>query len=313
MGALVTARLAVCCLALVACGAVHPQAADVASSGREGASGARTSSPPASAPSAAASASPPPIVSTSLPCRIPIADVSEARGWFITYPGGRRQDDASSVVALPGGKPGQIGANPGLTYDHQAGTWVPVPYEWLAPGGGVYIDTEDDGVYTTRGEPGAWFIPFDGMSRQVVDHGYWERFNTGALWGFDHSGNLIRHDVGTGFENVVTTLTGWIDIVGFDVQGDPLVIESPTTPSSDPGQMYYLVLVHLNGSRTVIWSVRGTRPVGRAIGDGHGVWFEVGAASGLIGRPGSGLYLWTVATGARLISSPEANLAGACW
>ncbi len=69
---------------------------------------------------------------------MPFAAISEASGGFIAYPGGARQDDPSSAVALPGNTPGQIGVNPGLAYDRVLGHWVPVPLDWLAPGGQTY-------------------------------------------------------------------------------------------------------------------------------------------------------------------------------
>jgi hypothetical protein len=266
-----------------------------------------------------------------------MADISEASGWFITYPGGERQDDPASVVALPGGTPGQIGVNPGLTYVHQTGTWVPAFHWWVAPGGQVYafqnafgiqavtipdgqvtyvvtgstwflIGTEDDGVYATNPSPGAWFIPFGGQPRQVVDHGTWDKFFGGSLWSLSR-GNLISHDVTSGLEARWTTFNGYAEIAGFDVFGDPLITHSSATPSDDANQSYDLTVVHPDGTTTTVWSGQGMR-AGGAIGDANGIWFEVGG--GLVGAPGHGLYLWTAAHGAQMVSPAEGHVAGPC-
>ena len=144
--------------------------------------------------------------------------MSEADGGFILYPGGQRQDDPTSTVALPGNTPGQIGVNAGLAYDRVLSKWVPVPLDWLAPGGRTYayqdnggkiravsvadgssgdvtnegawelLSTADDGVYVDRpNTPGAWFVPFGGIPTQIVDHGSWRKYFNGALWGIDSS------------------------------------------------------------------------------------------------------------------------------
>src|SRR5713226_5170444 len=139
------ALAAVCCVILAACGAVPRDAGFIAAASPTATAGPTPSPAPSPSPSesvspspALASPSPSPSPAATGTCRVPIADISEAKGWFITIPGGSRQDDSASVVALPGGTPGQIGANPGLTYDLATGTWVPVPFQWLAPGGSLY-------------------------------------------------------------------------------------------------------------------------------------------------------------------------------
>src|SRR5260370_30094839 len=137
------AIVAVCCLALAACGEVPHEAAFIASPSPTASSQA-TASPqspasplPGTSPTQSAFYPAPPLPSPSPAasgsCQIPIADISEAKGWFITVPGGNRQDDPASVVALPGGTPGQIGVNPGLTLDRAAGPWGPVPHNSLTP------------------------------------------------------------------------------------------------------------------------------------------------------------------------------------
>src|SRR5260370_32715160 len=141
------AIVAVCCLARAACGEAPTEAAFIASPSptapsQATASPQSTASPlPGTSPTQSAFYPAPPLPSPSPAalgsCQIPIADISEARGWFITVPGGNRQGDPASVVALPGRTPCQIGVNPGLTLDRAAGAWVPVPYNWLAPGGSL--------------------------------------------------------------------------------------------------------------------------------------------------------------------------------
>ena len=323
-------------MALAACGTFHPPGTSLGADSSRGAgartaSDSRTSNPsPANVPPTSASPAPSSSpASASGPCRVPIANISEADGWFITYPGGQRQDDPSSVVALPGGTPGQVGQNPGLTYDRTARRWVPMPYNWLSPDGTVYaygfgtvqsvsvltgqvrdvasgggwypLTTVNDGVYAARtGAPGAWFIPFGGQPRQVIDHGSWLQFLDGSMWGADSSGNFIRHEMTSGTETTWAKVTPSAWIVGFDQSGHPLVNNGGA-----------LLLVQGVGSVTTLWP--GTNDLGvggRAVADSLGVWFEVG--SGLVGAPGHGLYLWTPAAGAQLIATPEANLAGGC-
>ena len=106
------------------------------SGGPQAASPARTASSGRINPSPAPALSPMPTallpVATAA-CRVPVADLSESSGRFIAYPDGQVIQDSASVVALPGGTPGQIGANPGVTYDQAAGMWLPVPLSWNAP------------------------------------------------------------------------------------------------------------------------------------------------------------------------------------
>src|SRR5229473_1996851 len=325
------ATLAVCCLALAACGVAPHEAAFIASPSPA------ASPQPTPSPAQPAFSPAPPLPSPSQvasgSCQIPIADISESKGWFITVPGGNRQDDPASVVALPGGTPGQIGVNPGLTLDRAAGAWVPVPYNWLAPGGSLYayedfnngaigavnvvdgttgsvvvgggwllMTTADDGVYVTRsGAPGAWFIAFGGQPRQVINHGSWQRFYTGSMWGVDpSSGAVVRHHMVTGSETTLATVPATASVLGFDVSGDPLLWSGGA-----------LMLVRPDHSVTTLWPGTNGSVGGRAVADALGVWFEVGG--GLVGAPGHGLYLWTAAAGAQLVSSSEGNLAGGCF
>ena len=329
------ALVAVCCLAVQACGSVSRDAG-FGGSPIPVAGAAKTPNDVSTAspsPSAFIPAPPLPSPAPSAPgsCRIPIADVSEAKGWFITSPGGLRQDDPASIVALPDGTPGQIGVNPGLTYDSATGTWVPVPYNWLAPGGSFYtyegfgngsiqavnviggsagsvvlgggwqlMTTADDGVYVTKSDaPGAWFIPFGGQPQQLLNHGSWQQLANGYLWGVDTSGNVVRHDLISGGETTWATVPANAWIVGFDLLGDPLLNAGGA-----------LLLIQAGNSVTTIWPGTSGSVGGRAVGDAQGVWFEVGG--GLFGAPGHGLYLWTAAAGAHLFTSSEGNLAGGC-
>src|ERR1700694_5045858 len=158
-------------LLLTACGraplATGPVAVVVSPSRTESpappASQSRVVSPPQPDASAGRTSSPPPADQTT--CRVPFSVISEASGGFISYPGGQRQDDPSSVVALPGNTPGQIGGNPGLAYDHVLNRWVPVPLDWLAPGGQTYVYM-DFGTGNIRGVTVA-----DGSSGIVTTNG----------------------------------------------------------------------------------------------------------------------------------------------
>src|SRR5260370_19259441 len=142
------AVVAVCCLALAACGEVPNEAAFIASpsptaSPQATASPQSTASPlPGTSPTQSAFSPAPPLPSPSPAasgsCQIPIADISEAKGWFITVPGGNRQEDPAHAVDLPRVTQGQIGVTLGLSLDRAAVAWAPVTFHWLAPAGSLH-------------------------------------------------------------------------------------------------------------------------------------------------------------------------------
>ena len=279
--------------------------------------------------SSTSTASPSPVAAAT--CRVPFSNMTEADGGFITYPGGQRQDDPSSAVALPGNTPGQVGVNPGLAYDRSVGRWVPVPPDWLAPGGRTYayqqnggkiravtvltgssgdvtvdggwelLSTADDGVYAGKlNVPGAWFVPFGGAPRQIVDHGTWWRYATGAMWGIDSSRNLVQHDATSGAETSWGPASSYADIVGFATSGESLVVTGGV-----------LVMRHLGGAPTILWpGTGGLGEGGRAYADTLGIWFEVDGSR--VGEPSSGIYLWTADKGAQLVVSEVVHVMGSC-
>jgi hypothetical protein len=290
-------------------------------------------SPPLYQPPTAATVSPtpaPPVAGAT--CLVPFSEISEANGGFLVYRGGRRQDDPSSVVALPGNTPGQVGINPGLAYDRALGRWVPVPLDWLTPDGRTYVYADfqtqqiravsvadgtsgnvtldggwevlsaaDLGVYADHPPaPGAWFIPFGGVPMQVVDRGSWRRYFNGALWGMDSSRKLIEHNLTSGVETSWGTVSSVSDIAGFTTSGEPLVVTGGT-----------LVMLHLSSAPTTVWPGAGDLGEGgRAYSDAVGIWFEVDGSR--IGEQGTGIYLWTADKGAQLISSEVVHVMGNC-
>jgi len=266
--------------------------------------------------------------------------ITEASGAFVLYPSGAVAAAPSSKVALPGGQPGQIGVNPGITYDLAATKWLPVPYYWLAPGGKVYIYEDsktgktsvvdvstgkarelsvpagwfpfglsDLGAYVQASLPGgAWFYPFDGSHpRLLVEGNYWLSYNSGSIWQLSPSGRLVRHDLTSGADKEVTTLSGWNEILGFDLRGNPLILISPDVPSSDLRQSYKFMLIGGDGQATTLWSGVGSRAEGFAVGDTHGVWFVIASSDGNPSH--QALYLWTPQKGARLIAGLDGNIA----
>ena len=262
--------------------------------------------------------------------------MSEADGGFIAYPGGERQDDPNSAFAMPGHTPGQVDVNAGLAYDRVSGRWVPVPLDWLAPGGQTYaylaaspdfqtvkiravtvadgssgdvttdggwelISTADSGVYAGRlNTPGAWFVPFGGVPQQIVDHGSWLKYSNGALWGIDGSRRVVEHNVNSGVETAWGTVSSVSDIVGFAASGEPLVVTGGN-----------LVMLHLDESATTLWPGTGDLGEGgRAYADSIGIWFEVDGTR--VGEQGTGIYLWTADKGAQLIASEVVHVMGGC-
>jgi hypothetical protein len=323
-------------LVVVACGSVHRPFGEVGVA----ASASRLDSSPFAPPPASSVFGEAPVVSgvrtqqpssTAGTCRLPYADISEASGGFITYPGGQRESDPTAQVTLPGGAPGQVGQNPGLTYLASSGRWVPVPRHWVAPNEVFYvyqagnqiravnvvtgssadmtkngewwlIAAANDGAYvSSTSSPGAWFVPISGSPRELVDHGRWERYSGGALWGWDSSNNLIRHEVSTGAESVWGQKQ-YGSIVGFDASGRPFVIVAMAGT---------LLLGHSDGSLATLWpggdSLTAGSPV---VEDAHGIWAHIG--SGLAGAPGNGIYLWTKSTGFGMVSRHEVIIAGPC-
>jgi hypothetical protein len=263
------------------------------------------------------------------PCRLPYADISEASGGFITLPGGEVQSDPAATVALPGGTPGRVGQNPGLTYLAASKTWVPVPMRWVSPSGKIYayqwgnkisavkiadrasidVTTDggwallaptDSGAYVTKpGIPGAWFVPYGGSPKQIADHGRWDAYSQGVLWGFDDSSNLLRLDVSSGSETTWGKRQyAWIP--GFDDSAQPFVVV-----------MGVMWLAHADGSFTQIWPGGNELSAGYpVVTDARGSWFAVGG--GRVGAPGHGIYLWTKTGGAKFLAAHDVIIAGPC-
>src|SRR6266513_673087 len=96
------ALAAIACLLVAACGPFHRLESPAAVHVSPGAIVASAERSPSPLPSPSAS---PPVASNAA-CRIPMAFISEAYGWFLNYPGGGLTKDASSQVALPGNQPG---------------------------------------------------------------------------------------------------------------------------------------------------------------------------------------------------------------
>jgi hypothetical protein len=274
-------------------------------------------------------------------CRVPYADISEASGGFIFYPGGEMYGDPRSVVAMPGNTPGQVGVNGGLTYVPKTRTWLPVPAEWVTPsgssyvygdymrsgkirvvtiadgsaqdvtaeGGWYFVGTTDGGVYLGKSggpnapNPGAWFVSFGSSLApvQVADHGSWMRYFNGSLWTVTQDGNLARYDVATRSE------VNWATGLG----SRAWIVGFDLSGAPIVNRQGALAIYRADRSSTAIWSMpNGRGSGGRAIADSMGVWFEVGG--GLAGTPGNGIYLWTPAAGAKLIVASDVHVAGGC-
>lgn len=331
-----------CALFVAACGS-SPVAtgspATAATQSRTSSSSAPSGAAPIVAgwtpPTVASSAriQPTPVSATS--CRLPYADISEASGGFITYPGGDSQPDPTSQVALPGNTPGAIGVNPGLTYDWAVGQWVPVRSDWVGPDGQFYVyqtngiiygvslqdgskgqvfgdgafslvGAADDGVWLREEPnlPGAWFEAYGASSKspqKLVDHGQWQTYRDGALWSVDGSGNVIGFDVNRGTEtNWGKVAPSASYIVAVDSSGGPLINTGGELTFLRPGE-----------TAATIWpGANGLAATGSAIADSHGIWFEV--AGGVIGAPDTGVYLWSTGSGAKLVSRQQVHIAGVC-
>jgi hypothetical protein len=165
---------------------------------------------------------------------------------------------------------------------------------WLPVGPG------DGGVYIAKlGIPGAWFVPYGGLPRQIVDHGRWDAYSGGFLWGWDGANHLLRLNVSTGVEALWGAKQyGWV--AGFDRSVQPFIIAM--------GSMW---LAHSDGSFTLIWSGNNDASAGApVITDARGSWFEVGG--GLVGRPGHGFYLYALGGGVKYLVGLDAILAGPC-
>ena len=266
---------------------------------------------------------------TGAPCRIPYADITEATGGFVSLPDGQRYADPAATVALPGQIPGRFGQNPGLTYLADIGKWVPVPLRWVSPdhslfvyqsgeqirgvkiadnasfdvtsgAGWMLIGPGEGGVYIGKpGIQGAWFVPYGSTPRQVADHGRWDVYSSGALWGWDASNNLLRLATAVGFESRWGAKQySWV--AGFDRSGQPFVVAM--------GSMW---LAHSDGSFTLIWNGNNdASPGAPVITIAAGSWFAVGG--GRVGTPGHGFYLYVPGGGVKYLVGLDAILAGPC-
>jgi hypothetical protein len=168
-------------------------------------------------------------------------------------------------------------------------------------GGWELLSTLDTGVYAVRlNTPGAWYVPFGYPPAEIVDHGSWLKYYSGALWGIDSSRKVIQHQLSGGVETSWGTVSSVSALVGFGASGEPLVATGGK-----------LVMLHLEGSATILWpGTGGLGEGGRAVADGLGVWFEVDGSR--VGEPGAGIYLWTPDKGARLIASETVHVMGGC-
>jgi hypothetical protein len=343
------ASAAIAFLVVVACGPFHRLSgfSAVASSSREASPSPAASPSRITLPTPPISTAAPPSVAgrvfSTAPCRVPMSYVTEAKGYFVAYPGGATTPAPGSAIALPGGVPGTIGANPGLTYDVPLRRWVPVPPDWLVPSGTTYVfedftagaiyavdvrsqavqdlgkqqgwyivGTTDTGVFVADSyQPGVWFLSFANPSPAQIAGGQgWTAYDHGALW-LQSGPELMRHDLATGGETVVAKLSGWFTLVGFDVDGSPLLKTSNDVPHSDPRQRFALKEIGPKGEVKTLWAAVG-EPNDYAVGDAHGVWFELSDGGGIPNAGPSGLYLWTQRHGAVRMNRISLNLMGPC-
>lgn len=87
-----------------------------------------------------------PVVATNLQCKLPVyLPGRNGSGAFINFPAGTVTSDSSSMVGAPGSSTGSSDPGDwfGLTYDRAVNRWLPVPYAWVAPDGGVYSYATD--------------------------------------------------------------------------------------------------------------------------------------------------------------------------
>jgi hypothetical protein len=269
---------------------------------------------------------------------MPYIDITAESGGFLFYPGGQLYSDPSSVVALPGMTSGKVGAVAGYSYNYKNAKWLPVSSYLQAPNGTFYVyadpidvpgkirrvriadgslsdvttdggwylvGTTDSGVYVGKvatPDAGVWWVAFGSTATQVIDHGKWQRYINGGLWTVDRAGNLVRYDVASRAETMWAKGLSFYayGVVGFDLEGRPIV--------NNDGS---IAIFRPDGSRILIWpNPNGLYATGRVAADSQGVWFAIG--SGVLGRPGNGVYLWTPSGGAKLIVASEVHVAGGC-
>ena len=172
-----------------------------------------------------------------------------------------------------------------------------------------------EGVYAQDANPGLWLIGPGGIQRQVTKDGYWDAVAGGAAWGRPSSSSpadgsvssILRLDLKTGVSDQWFSRAGARSVVGVDAQLNPIVMATPKTGPGSSDLELWLVTGRDHGTRiftapSVVQGLLVEGLVGPAIGDSHGIWFQVF----------SSLYLYTEQHGVRRMADARASLAGGC-
>jgi hypothetical protein len=146
------------------------------------------------------------------------------------------------------------------------------------------LDVENDGVYVTANpNPGLWFLPFSGASKQITATGFWQAASHGAAYGTATSAvpqgatsTILKLDLKTGATTpFFSQQNAQGQVTGFDAQGHPTIQVGFTNGVA-------LFLATAPGTATVMAALTYGQyqpppfPGGTPIADAHGLWFSTG-------------------------------------
>lgn len=166
-----------------------------------------------------------------------------------------------------------------------------------------------EGVYAQAGLPGLWLIGSADTQLQVTKEGYWDAVANGVGWGrptnsYPGAGavySILRLDLKTGVSEPWFKKAGVLQVVGVDVNGNPIVLVTPKTGPNSTDLELWLVTGRDHGTR-IFSGQSDLQLVIPAIGDSHGIWFEAFPK----------LYLYSQQSGVQEMASARVGLAGGC-
>jgi hypothetical protein len=180
-------------------------------------------------------------------------------------------------------------------------------------GSGIYLSPWVGGHDGPGPQIGSVMDPSTGSVRALSGgqkYGYW--IGSGAGWRTDyntadptvHQGmtgpnRIIRVDLASGSETTWFYQQGadWVQVLGFDQQGHPIVSSGVASGNS---QEVTIWLITDPTHHSVMYS--GSLMMGWAMADSHGVWLSDGGA----------MYLYTAASGLKIVSPTGGQIAGGC-
>jgi hypothetical protein len=148
------------------------------------------------------------------------------------------------------------------------------------------LGVENDGVYVTATpNPGLWFLPYSGATKQVTASGFWQGTSHGAAYGTATSSvpqgatnAILKLDLKSGASaSFFSQLNGQGQVIGFDIEGKPVILVSY------PRGVAIFIATGLNTATVIAAMTYGDYqpppfPQGSPIADNRGLWFTTGGS-----------------------------------